>query len=87
MVRLLKQSQPCKCITLDEFDFGNISFEETCDNQLQSVGVSEDSNGHSIDDFVERYVAKIIADACQAIKPKEKQPLRVSDTFADKYIE
>ena len=83
MVRLLKQSQPCKCITLDEFDFGNISFEETGDNQLQSAGVSEDS----IDDFVERYVAKIIADACQAIKPKEKQPLRVSDTFADNYIE
>ena len=87
MVCSLKQSQPCKCITLDDFDFENVSFEEICNNELQSVSVSEDS----IDDFAERYVAKIIADACElhfkAIKSKEKQPLRVSDTFVDNYIE
>jgi len=71
-------------LSYDEFDLGNISFEKTFDRTFQSPAfVSEDS----IDDFVERYVTQIIADACQTIKPKKKYPLRVSDSFADNYID
>ena len=68
---------------LDAFDFENVTFEKP-----PSAGVSEDSiRRWSIDDFVERYVAKIISDACETIKPKEKRPIRVSDGFAEKFIE
>jgi len=70
-------------ISFDAFDFENVTFEKP-----PSAGVSEDSiRRWSIDDFVERYVAKIISDACETIKPKEKRPIRVSDGFAEKFIE
>ena len=83
---------------LDAFDFENVTFGKPSETRLDSQdcisevsdvsGVSEDSiRRWSIDDFVERYVAKIISDACETIKPKEKRPIRVSDGFAEKFIE
>jgi len=82
-------------ISFDAFDFENVTFEKppfdspagASEDSVVS-GVSEDSiRRWSIDDFVERYVAKIISDACETIKPKEIRPIRVSDGFAEKFIE
>ena len=81
---------------LDAFDFENVTFGKPSETRLDSQdcisedsdvsGVSDDSiRRWSIDDFVERYVAKIISDACESIKPK--RPIRVSDRFAEKFIE
>merc|ERR1712147_366503 len=73
-------------LSFDAFDFENVSFEGPCQTPLESPaspGILEDS----IEQFTERYVSKIIADACEAIKPKKKSPLRVSARFAEIYIE
>jgi len=83
-------------LSFDAFDFENVTFEKPEETPLDSPdgisedsvvsGVSEDSiHRWTMDDFVERYVAKIISDACESIKPK--RPIRVSDRFAEKFIE